>query len=126
MPGQSIRLRGWLGRYVYARRGVVQNPYPIGMYGAGWNISHYYSSLGWCYQVRRTWHGMQNVVERAYVPTNPRTETQQAWRARFAQGVAAWQAMDQGVKDYYHNLRYPRYASGYNRFLHYFLTGKPC
>lgn len=121
MPGQSVRLRGWLGRCTYARRGVVHNPYPIGMYGLGFNISHYYSPLGWCYQVRRTWHGMQNVAERPPISEGTNTLERQVWRTAFGDAVSIWQGMDTGTKSIYHRERYPVKASGYNRFIRTYL-----
>ena len=126
MPLKSIRARGWLGGYTYSVRGVALCPYPIGRYGLGFNTSLYYSHLGWCYQVRRTWHGLVNVALRPPISENKKTPAQLACQNKLTAGVAAWQQMDQGVKDYYHQLGYPVHASGYNRFLHYYLLDKPC
>jgi len=137
MPLWSLRARGWLGGDTYGKRqyrdglwvgkkGVAVQPYPIGRYGLGFNTSPYYSHIGWCYQVRRTWHGMVNVAMRPPISEQPKTSAQEANKAKFAKGVHLWQGMSQGVKDYYHHLSFPVHASGYNRFLHYFLTDKPC
>ena len=89
-------------------------------------LSFYYSPTGWCYQRRRTWHGCISIAERPPIGPNPQTEDQQANRMKIKYGVIAWQGMNPATKDYYNRLSFPRRASGYNRFLHYYLLGKPC
>ena len=90
------------------------------------NISQYYSPIGWHYCRRRTWHGIIWIVTKPWIPTNPQTAKQQAWRQKLADAVAAWQGMNQTTKDYYNKLAYPVHMSGYNRFIHYYLKDKPC
>lgn len=125
-PCYSLSAHGWLGRDIYHRLGMVPNPYPVGALNPYLNHSVYYNVGGWCYQRRRTWHGIIYAAIRPPIPSNPQTASQQNWRAKFASGVALWQGMDEDTKDYYKKLRYPEKASGYNRFLHYYLLDKPC
>ena len=121
----SNEARGWLGKHQYARFGVVVNPYPIGLHFKNRYHSFYYSPRGWCYQVRRTWHGLQPVAERPPIPSNPQTVPQQANRAKFAQAVAAWQAKTGLEKGIWNSYNFPRHMSGYNKFIHYYLLDKP-
>lgn len=122
VPGYSKRLRGWLGKDFYARTGVVENPYPLGVQPSNLASGMYYNRLGWCYQVRRTWHGMQNVAMRPPLGHNPNTPAQQAQREKFAKAVAAWQALSEAEKDHWRSLIYPNDQSGYNKFLSDYLT----
>jgi hypothetical protein len=145
----SIEIHGWLGNYAYKIRGVNPNPYPIGLLGfiripySNWAknihgpyripafglrpypafISQYYSHLGWCYQRRRTWHGI------IYTPIHPpisahiNTALRAPQKLRFAAAVAAWQILSGPEKAYWEAQRYPVHASGYNRFIrNYILT----
>lgn len=118
--------RGWLGRGMYARLGVVLHPYPYGIGSFNFNQSAYYSKFGWTYQVRRTWHGMQNVAMRPAMYPDPGSPSQLAHQAFVAQGVAIWQAMPQALKDVYNRRKYPPHMAGYHIFLHYFISKKPC
>lgn len=132
-PLWSIRASGWLGKCTYAVRGVVGTPYPLAIRAAPHpkhKVIHgygaYYHPYGWIYERRRTWHGLVNVAKKAPVPVITRTPAQQAQRMKFKYGMDAWKSMDKSTQDYYHKLSYPTKASGRCRFLHYYLTGKPC
>ena len=125
MPLKSIRASGWLGRGLYARRGVVTQPYPIGRYGLPFNTSNYYSHTGWVYQVRRTWHGLQNVAARPSISEPPNTPAQQATKDNLTDGAAVWSGMSEGLKDVYRRKASGKKYGGYNLFLSHYLTGKP-
>lgn len=56
-----------------------------------------------------------------YEPTNPQTAEQQAWRANFANAVAAWQNLTEEQKDVYNEKAKGKNYSGYNLFLSQFL-----
>ena len=124
-PLGGIRVHGWLGRGLYARKGVVHNAYPIGRYGLGFNTSQYYSRLGWVYQVRRTWHGLQNVAARPSISEQPNTPAQQATKTVLTNGAAVWSGMDESLKDVYRRKASGKKFGGYNFFLSHYLTGKP-
>ena len=117
--------RGWLGRYQYARLKVVSNPYPIGLHWKYPYHAYYYSPRGWCYQMRRTWHGIVQSAIKPPVGPNPQTALQQSWRQQFADAITSWQGMDQATKDVYNKWKYPVHASGYNRFLRWYLMHTP-
>jgi hypothetical protein len=51
------------------------------------------------------------------IPHDPRTPAQLARRARFASGVAAWQAMDTTARQAWHWLGEQRRISSFNAFL---------
>jgi len=125
-PCYSLSAQGWLGRYQYARLGFVSEPYPIALVNPYLMTGQYYSRLGWCYQRKRTWHG---IIWSAMVPpisAQPKTLAQEANKAKFGSGVRLWQVMSEATRNHYRKLRYWTAASGYNRFLHYYMLDKPC
>ena len=150
-PLLSLTARGWLGRTNYHNWGFVYNPYPIGLLNRRtiyclrgnppiWQTYHitafgprpyplfiaqYYSNLGWCYQMRRTWHGIGWAAIRPPIGPNPRTQFQQQGRVYFGYGMGFWQSMPYFVRGFYNYLKNPRWMSGMNRFLHYYLFKKP-
>jgi hypothetical protein len=58
-----------------------------------------------------------------YRPANPQTETQQAWRAVFADAVAAWQALSEEEKQAWRRKGTRRSKMGYSLFLSRYLDG---
>ena len=125
-PLFSLSARGWLGRYTYARRGIVRQPYPIGFFPKELETPDLYSRKGWCYQRRRTWHGIIWAAIRPPISEQPRTPAQEANKVKFASAIRAWQGMNDTTKNYYRRLNYPVHASGYNRFIHYYMLDKSC
>lgn len=127
VPGPlfSFFARGWLGKDTYKRRGVVPNPYPISFFGVNpplcFATSVYYSRKGWCYQTRRTWHGLQPTAILPPISAQPKTLAQEAWKQVFADAVGIWQGMSEKTRDIYRAHRYPVVASGYNRFIRLYL-----
>jgi hypothetical protein len=59
--------------------------------------------------------------EPLYITRNPQTGPQQTWRAKYADGVLAWQNLTQEQKDYYNKLANGKRYSGYNLFLKEYL-----
>ena len=132
-------------------KGVNPCPYPIGLGSdilipSGWTlgnfgytykiprwglrpygpfISNYYSNLGWCYQRRRTWHGITYSPMRPPISKNKQTYTQLFRQMNFQQAVDVWQGMNQATKNIYETWRNPKHASGYNRFLRWYLKFGP-
>jgi hypothetical protein len=114
-------------------RGKTYTPYAMHFQGfpINWSSYKYGALTGYPYapqgpgifQVRRTWHGLQNVYEKYYVPYNPKTPEQQAWRGVFALAIESWQALTNEEKSVYNKLKYPTKMSGYNRFIHYYMIG---
>jgi hypothetical protein len=120
-PVYSLQARGWLGRYQYARLGLVSTPYPIGIFPRHLIHPSYYSPKGWTYQLRRTWHGIVWSAMRPPISAQPNTPIQYAYKQVFAAAVHAWQSLTPEQKRVYHYYRYPEKASGYNRFLRWYL-----
>lgn len=120
----SNEARGWLGRDHYLRTGANPNPYPIGLHFSNRYHSIYYSSMGWCYQVRRTWHGLQQIAMRPPTHADANTVPQQAQRAKFLNGVAAWNALPQAEKDDYNERAVGKAKTGYQLFMSDYLKGK--
>jgi len=120
-PAYSMTAQGWLGRSFYAKHGIVPIPYPVGLLPKHLTHSVYYSIKGWCYQRRRTWHGVIWSAMRPPISVQPNTAIQYAYKQVFAEGVHTWQGMNQATKDVYNKWRYPVKASGYNRFLRWYL-----
>ena len=62
------------------------------------------------------------VVAKYYYPENPRTGEQQSHRALFYDAVYNWRHFDAATKNYYNQFTFPRYMSGYNRYLSFYLN----
>jgi len=69
------------------------------------------------YQQRRRKGGSITVREKFYWPANPRTDTQQAWRAVFTAGVVAYHALSADDKKYWKKKGAKYHMTGYNKFL---------
>lgn len=120
-PLYSLSAHGWLGRYAYKMRGFVRCPYPIAFLNPHLMSSQYYSRLGWCYQLRRTWHG---IIWSAMVPpisAQPKTGDQIWWEKVFADAVLGWQGLTGLEKGVWNSYNYPKHASGYNKFIRKYL-----
>ena len=66
----------------------------------------------------RTRSGRKTQVKMAfYTPFNPQTEAQQAWRAIFAAGVSAWQALTESAKNIYRTRAEYLPLTGFNLYL---------
>jgi len=142
-PLMSLTARGWLGRYQYMGYGFVLSPYPIGLLGRiklwerrtafgtlrpyfvpAWAlrpypgfISKYYSFKGWCYQMRRTWHGIIWSAIRPPISAGTDTLERAQWRDVFRLAVEAWQGLTDLQKKIWNGYNYPVHPSGYNRFI---------
>lgn len=88
--------------------------YGVSMYGEENN----YTGI---YQTRPSKKGRVQVLERFYVPTNPQSVPQQANRSKFADAIAAWQALSPSQKEFFRLKSYGKRMSGYNVFLHEYL-----
>lgn len=77
--------------------------------------------LSGIYKTIRSSKGIQTYKFKYYRPTNPKTTTQQAWRAYFTLCVNAWGALTDEQKKYWRDLKRPEHMSGWNRFLSYHL-----
>ena len=135
-PLNHVTARGWLGRYMYQTHGVVKNPYPIsflgkihipypipafGLHPYPQFIAQYYSVKGWAYQMRRTWHGLQPVAMRPPDHNLPATPDVLAGQVLLKEAVGIWQGMNQQTKSVYNSWRNPVQASGYNKFISWYL-----
>lgn len=113
----AITITGNLGRgtgYGFARNGN-------GQFGAA-------PSPGGIYQKRYTGYNQTGYVPgkkrvpyyirmRTYTPTNPRTELQQSKRMKFAEAVAAWQAMNEDQRAPYKARAVRHSRRGRNLFI---------
>ena len=87
-------------------------------------LSFYYSPQGWCYQSRRTWHGIISSAIHPPISVNPKNPYQLVCQNRFYAAVKAWQSLTEAQKDIYRAWTYPVHASGYNRFLSWFMNSR--
>lgn len=95
-------------------------------YGRAWfGISRYGDSnlQSGIYQTRRNRLGQITVKEKFYWPPVNTSTAAMDTKANFADAVAAWQALSDGDKQTYDDLTYPRFMSGYNRFISLYLRG---
>jgi parallel beta-helix repeat protein len=135
-PLFSLEAHGWLGHDTYKTRGVVPHPYPIG-FAAHINVPYfvpafglrpypqfigqYYNALGWCYQRRRTWHGIVWSAIHPPISKNKHSSKQQGQMQNLITALRAWQGFTPVERDVYNKWTNPRHASGYNRFVHWFM-----
>ncbi len=131
-PLYSLAAHGWLGGDMYGHRdyqkgvwhepkGLVTMPYPVAFFPRYLMTSPYYSRIGWVYQRRRTWHGIIYSAMRPPISANRKTPYQIAQQTRFGDAVRLWQTMSAATKNIYHHWKYPVHASGYNRFLRWYI-----
>jgi len=73
------------------------------------------------YQIRTRPRGKIVVKEKYYVPTNPQTPAQQAWRANLADAIAAWKALTPNEKSVYNERTKYKHISGINLFTREYL-----
>jgi len=59
--------------------------------------------------------------EAYYIPKNPRTEKQQAQRAKYAAGIIVWQSLTEEQKAVYNERAKRKKISGYNLFIKEYL-----
>lgn len=79
------------------------------------------SGVGGIYQRMHTSKGLIIRKLKLYRPTNPRTETQQANRAKVASAVLAWKNLTDNEKIIYNERASGRHFSGYNLFIKEYL-----
>jgi len=122
MPLYSIGAWGGFGLY-HPGKSKYTHPaahYPIAVH-LPVVLDPYFHLYCYYYQRRRTWHGRVWAAHKYTKATNPQSTSQQNWRQVMADGVSIWQDMSSQTRDIYEKWNYPRYASGFNRFLHYYL-----
>lgn len=61
------------------------------------------------------------VINKLYRPYNPRTEKQQAQRMKYGYAVGNWRSFTDEIKNYYNRLKYPKNATGVNRYIQLYL-----
>lgn len=101
------------------------NTYKVPRFGLrpyGPFISAYYSPMGWCYQRRRTWHGVTWAAMRPPISINKKTPFQLGYQGKFRDAVTIWHGMSYAQQDVYNHWSYPRHASGFNRFISWYLN----
>ena len=139
-PLFCLTAQGWLGNYTYKMRGVVPSPYPLGLLGHirfpyrmpafglkpyGPFIAQYYSNIGWCYQRRRTWHGIVYTPMKPPISKHINTPLRAPQKIRFAQAYAAWKLLSPAEKDYWERERYPVHCQGVNRWIRNYIKTHP-
>lgn len=76
----------------------------------------------------KTYAGSQVVRCRYYVPTNPRTSTQQSWRGVFASAMSTWKGLPEAEKQSWRNIqkrvRCYRQKQPHNVFMSKYLKGE--
>ena len=78
-----------------------------------------------CYGVYRTTKGADGKItikQKFYIPSNPKTEIQQANRSKFADAVAGWQGLTTEQKAEYNKRVAHKNFSGYNLYISEYLS----
>ena len=123
--GELLSLQVW---------GKIGRSTGLGMLSVGKNFLGFNNPAGGIYQRRHSnpkahnYRGLPGIkpkviMMRTYQPTNPRTELQQANRAKYAAGVLAWQALTVEEKTAYNKPAAKLGFSGYNLFMRKYLLG---
>jgi len=68
------------------------------------------------YQVRTRFDKKTQVKEKLYIPTNPQTGPQQAWRQVYTDSIVAWHNLTDEQKEIYNENAIGQKMSGYNLF----------
>jgi len=61
------------------------------------------------------------IVTRYYYPYNRKSEVQQAWRQVFRHALDNWESFNTATKNYYNELKQPKYCTNLDRYLHFYL-----
>lgn len=110
MPLYSIR--AW---------GKFYGKYPFGSF-----YSDPARQYGYCiYQRYHTLYGLICIKNRYYNAAPRNVSWLSPYQTKLAAGVSYWQGLTDAEKAIYNSYSYPRQMSGYNRFLHYYLSDKP-
>jgi hypothetical protein len=89
------------------------------MYPHAWLIR---GRVGYAYVFKQ--YGLRRVICKYYYPYNPNTASQSSRRFYFYQAVKNWQGFNVYVKGHYNALRYPKFMSGYNRYISLYMNFK--
>jgi len=101
--------------------GKIGVPFGLGDMWLGRTLLGDESTLTGIYQKRHREHGSIYVKSRFYVPTNPRTTKQQAWRTTFKNAMLAWSALDEPTRQKYHVKGYSSRLDARSAFLREYL-----
>lgn len=150
-PLYTQEAHGWFGNYTYHHRGVVPNPYPLG-FGQHIHVPYslwarnifglyhvqafgvrpypgfigaYYNKLGWCYQRRRTWHGIIYSAISPPISAQPLTDLQNAYKTRFGDASLVWHQMSQNVQDVYNQVAKGQRFTGFNWWVKLYVKNTP-
>lgn len=107
--------------YSFRARGVFGVPHSVRFGTDVLGLDKPKSARAGIYQ-RGLFGHRKETAKREYVkPTNPRTVPQQAWRAVFAAGRAAWAALTDEERARYNKRAVKRRYTGYNLFMSEYL-----
>ncbi len=76
------------------------------------------------YQTRHEQGKRFTIKENYYIPANPRTVPQEAWRAVFTQGMTNWSNLTQEQKDEYNERAKKIHLHGVNLYLRLWLKSQ--
>lgn len=110
--------------YGYPRYGTSEPVYGKGVYGQkSYGETKYGQAVApfGIYQVRKGEKKKKTVKMKYYVPYNPRTATQQAWRSNFADAVSSWQSLTDTEKEKYNEKAKGNSLSGFNLYISEYL-----
>ena len=105
--------------------GIVGRPLGAGCVTAGLSWAGDDNPFSGIYQRRPRPTGQILVKMKHYRSPNPRTDSQQAWRAYFKDVLAFWHALPPEFREYMKLKRYPTGMGGWNRFARLYMSRKP-
>jgi len=113
------------GQFGFSAFGQVLTFYTPGQFGDARYGKDFFGAI---YRITGVWRrkrfsgGKKYLCQNYYFPTNPRSIPQQNNRTKFANAVLAWQNLTTSQKEYYNDRESGRKMSGYNIFLHNFMS----
>jgi len=102
-------------------RGKFSRAGGLGLNQLGKSMLGFFQKNAGIYQKRPRKHGQIFVKSRFYVPTNPRTAPQQAWRNTFKSAMSAWAALDEPTRQKYTVKGYSSNLDARSAFLREYL-----
>lgn len=106
-------------------RGIIGRPNTLGNFWPGWSVLGDSDTLAGIYRKRPTKKGETFIKMKHYLPDNPRSDVQQAWRNYFAQIMSIWHAVDESERVRLRQMKYPRGMGGFNRYIRAYMRRKP-
>jgi len=120
--------QGWqygeaiFAKAVYANTEIEWDRNEYGIPQLGWRVYGTDDKRWGIWQKRHRLGKIIHVLEKFYIPSNPQSGPQQAWRAVFANGMTAWGNLTTEQKEIYNKKASKLGLFGFNLFMRNYLN----